>query len=200
MLEVRVLVPLDRPDGEAEHRHGDQQDADGPGHPPDGSWGDDITRLCTSRACHHTPGSWQTFARPCRSTAGRYPFRIRRRCFSRRPGHTKLDLVQLLPRGGRGRAARRRRPARTCWCAIRTASTASSSTRSARRRAGPTGSTWWSSSFPRAAAPRRWCRATPRRSPGWRTSAASSCIRTRCARRTSSIPTSCASTSIRCRA
>ena len=49
-------------------------------------------------------------------------------------------------------------------------------------------------------APRRWCRAMPRRSPGWPTSPASSCIRTRCAPRTSIIPTSCASTSIRCRA
>ena len=52
----------------------------------------------------------------------------------------------------------------------------------------------------RAAPRRRSCRATPRRSPGWRTSAASSSTRTRCAPRTSTIPTSCASTSTRCRA
>ena len=38
----------------------------------------------------------------------------------------------------------------------------------------------------------------PPRSPGWRTSPASSCIRIRCAPTISIIPTSCASTSIRC--
>ena len=47
-------------------------------------------------------------------------------------------------------------------------------------------------------APKRSCRATPRRSCGWRTSPASSCIRIRCAPTISIIPTSCASTSIRC--
>ena len=53
-------------------------------------------------------------------------------------------------------------------------------------------------SFRRAAPPRRSCRATPRRSPGWPTSPASSCTRIRCAPTTSIIPTSCASISIRC--
>ena len=47
-----------------------------------------------------------------------------------------------------------------------------------------------------AAPPRRSCRATRRRSPGWRTSPASSCTRIRCAPTTSIIPTSCASISI----
>ena len=52
----------------------------------------------------------------------------------------------------------------------------------------------------RAARPKKSCRATRRRSPGWPTSPASSCIRIRCAPTISIIPTSCASISIRCRA
>ncbi len=52
--------------------------------------------------------------------------------------------------------------------------------------------------FRRAAPPRKSCRATPRRSRGWPTSPASSCIRIRCAPTISIIPTSCASISIRC--
>ena len=52
--------------------------------------------------------------------------------------------------------------------------------------------------FRPAARPKRSCRATPRRWPGWPTSPASSCTRTRCAPTISIIPTSCASTSIRC--
>ena len=52
--------------------------------------------------------------------------------------------------------------------------------------------------FRPAAARRKSCRATPRRWPGWPTSPASSCIRIRCAPTTSTIPTSCASISIRC--
>ena len=46
--------------------------------------------------------------------------------------------------------------------------------------------------------PRRSSSATPRRSPGWSTSAASTSTRTRCGPRTSTTPTSCASTSTRC--
>ena len=52
----------------------------------------------------------------------------------------------------------------------------------------------------RAEAPRKSCRATRRRWPGWPTSPASSCIRTPCAPTTWIIPTSCGSISIRCRA
>ena len=67
------------------------------------------------------------------------------------------------------------------------------------RRRGPTGSRSSRCSFPSGPRrPRRSCRATPPRSPGWRTSAASSCTRIRCAPRTSTTPTSCASTSTRC--
>jgi bifunctional non-homologous end joining protein LigD len=50
--------------------------------------------------------------------------------------------------------------------------------------------------FPSGRTPRRSCRATRPRSPGWPTSPASSCTRTRCAPTTSTTPTSCASTSI----
>ena len=87
---------------------------------------------------------------------------------------------------------------RTCSCAIPTASKASTSIRSARPKAGPPGSRWSSCASRRAASRRRSCRATRRRSPGSRTSLASSCTRTRCAPKTSSIPTSCASTSTPC--
>ncbi len=51
----------------------------------------------------------------------------------------------------------------TCSCAIPTASAASSSTRSARRCRARRGSRSWRCAFRRAAAPRRSCRATPRR-------------------------------------
>ena len=50
----------------------------------------------------------------------------------------------------------------------------------------------------RAPPPRRSSSATPPRWPGWSTSAASTSTRTRCWRRTSTAPTSCASTSTRC--
>ena len=87
-----------------------------------------------------------------------------------------------------------------CSSATRTASTASSSTRSARPRRGRRGSRSSRCASRPAAAPRKWCRAMPPRSRGWRTSAASSSTRIRCAPTISIIPTSCASTSIRCRA
>ena len=114
-------------------------------------------------------------------------------------GITKLEVVRYYLAVADGRAPRRRRPAERARALRRTASTASPSTRSARphvaaglgrgRRAPlPLGPAW----------PRRSCRATPPRSPGWRTSGASSSTRIRCARRTSIIPTSCGSTSTRC--
>ena len=89
---------------------------------------------------------------------------------------------------------------RTCSCAIRTASARSSSIRSARRRRAPPGSTSSRCASLPAAPPKKSCRATRRRSRGWPTSPASSCIRIRCAPTTSIIRTSCASISIRCRA
>jgi hypothetical protein len=52
--------------------------------------------------------------------------------------------------------------------------------------------------FPSGRGAERSCLATRRRSPGSRTSLASSCIRIRCAPRISIIPTSCASISIPC--
>ena len=58
---------------------------------------------------------------------------------------------------------------------------------------------WSSCASRRAALRRRSCRATWRRLPGSRTSLVWSCIRTRCAPKTSNIPTSCASISTRCR-
>ena len=48
-------------------------------------------------------------------------------------GHHEARRGALLPRGRRRRVARRRWSTRTSWCAMRTASRASSSTRSARR-------------------------------------------------------------------
>ena len=105
----------------------------------------------------------------------------------------------LLPGGGRGRAARRRRTAERPGALPATASAASSSTRSARPASRPA-----LDRRRRAAVPvrpqRRGSRAarSPRRSRGWPTSPASSCIRTRCAPTISIIPTSCASISIRC--
>ena len=112
-------------------------------------------------------------------------------------GHTKLDLVRYYLAVAHGRAAADRAAGRTCSSATRTASTASSSTRSGRRSRGRRGSRSSRCVFRRAGAPRKSCRAMPRRSPGWRTSPASSCTRIRCAPRISTIRTSCASTSIR---
>ena len=89
---------------------------------------------------------------------------------------------------------------RTCCCGFPTASTASRSTRSARPSRGRRGSRWSSCRFRPAARRTKSCRATPPRWCGWPTWPASSCIRIRCAPRTSITPTRCASTSIRCRA
>ena len=148
-------------------------------------------------------GAWRerrASAPPSRSPGARSRSRTRARSTSPRPGSPSSTSSQLLPRGGRGRAARRGRPAERARPLRR---------RHPRRvllpeaRAGlapglDRGAS--SSASRRAAPPRRSCRATRPRSPGWRTSAASSSTRTRCARRTSTIPTSCASTSTRCRA
>ena len=70
---------------------------------------------------HHRPGrrplssgivsAWLRRRRSSGSTGTRSRSRTRARSTSRRPGHTKLDLVQLLPGRRGGRAARRRRPA-----------------------------------------------------------------------------------------
>ena len=54
-------------------------------------------------------------------------------------GYTKLDLARYYSPFRMAHFARREED-RTCWCAIRTESTASFSTRSARRNLGPTGS------------------------------------------------------------
>ena len=106
----------------------------------------------------------------------------------------------LLPRGGRGRAARRRRPAQRAGALPQRDRAASSSTRSARRPRVRPGSRWSRSSSPRDGARRKWCRATRRRWPGSPTSPASSCTRIRSAPTTSTIPTSCGWISTRCRA
>ena len=60
--------------------------------------------------------------------------------FFPRAGHTKLDLVEVLRRGRRGRAARHRRPADRAQALRRTAPRASRSSRSARPSSVPTGS------------------------------------------------------------
>ena len=73
---------------------------------------------------------------PCRSPAARSRSRIRPRCSFRRPGSpSSISCATTSP----SPTARCAAPAagRTCWCAIRTASTASSSTRSARRASRP---------------------------------------------------------------
>ena len=111
-------------------------------------------------------------------------------------GYTKLDAT--TSRSPTARCAARA-AGRTCSCAIRTASTASSSIRSARPQSRPAVDRGRRAAVSRRAAPpRKSCRATRRRSRGWRTSPASSCTRIRCAPTISIIPTSCASISIRC--
>ena len=112
-------------------------------------------------------------------------------------GITKLEVVQYYLAVPRARCAARA-GGRTCSSATRRHPRRVLLPEARARRRGRTGSRSSRSASPRAARPRRSCRATPRRSPGWRTSAASSCTRTRCAPRTSTIPTSCASTSTRC--
>ncbi len=94
----------------------------------------------------------------------------------------------LLPR--RRPTARCGRPAAgpTCSSAIRTASAASSSTRSARPIRGPSGSRWCRCTFRPAGPRKKSSRATPPRWSGWPTWRASSCIRTRCAPTISIIP------------
>ena len=92
------------------------------------------------------------------------------------------------------------RGGRWCSSATSTAPRASRSIRSARRRSGRRSSTSRRSGFRRADTPTSASSTTPRRSRGSSTSAASSCIRTPCARATWTDPTSCASISIRCRA
>ena len=115
-------------------------------------------------------------------------------------GITKLELVALLPRGCRGRATRRGRPSERAG-ALRE--------RHPRRVLLPEARARIAARLDRgrraqlSLGPHRGggrAARTRRRSPGWRTSAASSCTRTRCAPTTSTIPTSCASTSTRCRA
>ena len=126
-------------------------------------------------------GAWRArraSASPSRSPAARSRSRTRARSTSPRPGITKLDVVQLLPRGRRGRAARRGRPAERAHALRRRHPTASSSTRSAR----PTQRPDWIEvvDAPLPVGPHgRGGRAARRRarSPGWRTSAASSCTR-----------------------
>ena len=89
-------------------------------------------------------------------------------------GVTKLDLARATT--SPSPMARCARPAAgpTSWSAIRTASAASSSTRSA-RNPGPSGSRWCRCISRPAAPPWKSSRATPPRSSGWPTSRASSC-------------------------
>ena len=114
-------------------------------------------------------------------------------------GHTKLDLVRyylavadgaLRGAGGRPNVLVRypeRHRRRVLLPEARA------------RRRGPPGSRSSTLQLPVGPhARRRSCRATPPRSPGWPTSPASSCTRIRCAPTISTIPTSCASISIRC--
>ena len=74
----------------------------------------------------------------------------------------KLDLVQLLPGRRRGRAARRAAAGRSCSCATRTASTGSSSSRSARPERGRLDRDGRAALSVGPHAPRRSCRATRR--------------------------------------
>ena len=86
----------------------------------------------------------------------------------------------------------------TYWCDTPTASPASSSIRSGRRSPARHGSKSSRCASPQAARRRRSCHATRPRSRGSPTWPVWSCIRIRCAPRTSTIPTSCAWTSIPC--
>ena len=117
-----------------------------------------------------------------------------------RPAYTKLDLVQyyLAVADGALRGAGGRPNVLVRY--PNGVGESSSSSRSARRSRGRTGSRWSRSRSHPAARPKRSCRASRRRWRGWPISPASSSTRTRCAPRISIIPTSCASTSIPCRA
>ena len=75
----------------------------------------------------------------------------------------------LLPGGRRRGAGRRWWPTHRARCGIPTGSPANSSIRSARRPHVPSGSRWCRFAFHREEARRKWCHATPRRSPGSRT-------------------------------
>ena len=114
--------------------------------------------------------------------------------------HHEARARAVLPRGRRGRAARRRAPADDPEALRQRRRGASRSTRSARRRSGRRGSTSRRSRFRRGARRRDRRQQRARSSSTSSTSAASISTRTRCAARTWIGPTSCASISIRCRA
>ena len=196
------VLDLDRV-GERDHRlarareHHRQREREQRGEPRR-AWGGEP---CGATADRARIRGWRRPSRSCsRSPATRSRSRTPRRCTSREAGITKLELVRLLPRGRRRRAARRRAPADDPQALRQRRRRPSRSTRSARRRSGRRSSTSRRSRFRRAATPTRSSSTTPRRSSASSTSAASSSTRTRCAPRTWTAPTSCASISIRCRA
>ena len=105
----------------------------------------------------------------------------------------------LLPGGGRGRAARRGRPAQRAGPLRQRDPRRVLLPEACAREAAGLGRGRGAQLSVGAQRPRRSCPATPRPWPGWRTWAAWSSTRIPCGRRTSSIPTSCASTSTPCR-
>ena len=109
-------------------------------------------------------------ARSSRSRAARSRSRIRARSLSRGGPHEARPRA-LLPRGRRRRAARRGRPAERAGALSRRHRRRVLLPEARARVAAATGSRSCRCAFRPAAPPRRSCRATPPRSPGWPTSA-----------------------------